>query len=91
MVPSQMADLRAEVGVLARTADILQNQYNEVKQTIVSKYIFRSNVVNVQNFDFIKRCCPFISLTYSETYFHTLRANLMLKLLAFLGQTRGNQ
>ena len=35
----QMADLRAEVGVLARTADILQNQYNEVKQTIVSFFI----------------------------------------------------
>jgi len=31
---SEMADLRAEVGVLARTADILQNQYNEVKQAI---------------------------------------------------------
>ena len=31
-----MADLRAEVGVLARTADILQTQYGEVKQLIVS-------------------------------------------------------
>ena len=45
----QMADLRAEVGVLARTADILQNQYNEVKQTIVS--IFFNSYSNVEFID----------------------------------------
>merc|ERR1719420_684084 len=31
---AEVADVRAEVGVLSRTADILQSHYNEVKQTI---------------------------------------------------------
>ena len=31
-----MADVKAENGVLSRTADILQSQYEDIKATIVS-------------------------------------------------------
>jgi len=67
-----MADLRAEVGVLARTADILQNQYNEVKQTIVS--FFRSDFVLSK---------VYLADVSSDQIILLPRAKLKLKLFAF--------
>ena len=91
MVHSQMADLRAEVGVLARTADILQNQYNEVKQTIVSRSLFCSLLGSFSKFEFLETILSFILLTYPETYFSHAARKFNAEIVGFLGQTRGNQ
>ena len=76
MVPLQMADLRAEVGVLARTADILQNQYNEVKQTIVSLSHFCSLLGSFSKFEFLETILSVYFAHVSRDLFFTRCAQI---------------